>query len=137
MTLPLVIQWSLWCPEAALDSTICVLKSAALTLPPLGYLRTHKLSHGYIRTHPPVVGLWGRLACCVQVCGWLYESAPLLTCIPSSPTSLLPSSIHPSISLPPEQMPKGQALPEAQSLALNPWVRTCGHGPVCLFLWLT
>lgn len=118
-----------------LDSTICVLKSLAIpvarTLAPLRYPRTHKRSHRCTRTYPPIAGLWGRLACCVQVCGWLCESAPvspLLTCIPSSPSSLWPSSIQLSLLLPPEQMPKGPSAsrgPVASTKSLDPDMWSC------------
>lgn len=71
MTLPLVFSEGLVSPRGSFRLTICVSKSlavpVALTLPPLRYGHTHKRSHRCVRTHPPVAGLWGRLACCVQV----------------------------------------------------------------------
>lgn len=129
MTLPLV---GLWCPEAASDFTICVLKSVALTFPPLGYLRTHKLSHGYICiTHTSgrcgAVGQTGLLCAGVRLALWVCSSIDLYPLFPHISLAFFHSPLHFTSSWANAKGPSASRGPVASTKSLGPdvWSWPC------------
>ncbi len=131
MTLPLVISvelggaWGsvrlnhLWCWRVVAPNLTSIRISCA-------HISSLTDTYAHIR---PLWGCGGRLACCVQVAA---GSTSLLSVdlYPLFPHLLFASSIHPSISLPPEQNAKGPSAfrgPVASTKSLGPdvWSWPC------------